>query len=118
MIGVAAGVGEAVALGKGFGLAGNQVGKCHDFDVRLIEVAFGVGLGNPSRADDSHAEGMVIGPFFTPGGGKAGKHVVAHDRQTSSHTNGESGALPRMLDDAGIILVLERFVEIVFLKGL
>ena len=69
MIGVAAGVGEAVALGKGFGLAGNQVGKCHDFDVRLIEVAFGVGLGNPSRADDSHAEGMVIGPFFTPGGG-------------------------------------------------
>ena len=77
-----------------------------------------MGLGNPSRADDSHAEGMVIGPFFTPGGVKLESTLSLMIGEPPRIQMGKAERCPRMLDDAGIILVLERFVEIVFLKGL
>ena len=47
---------HAVALKEGLGLSGNQIRAGHDFHIGHALVAFDMGFGDPTGADDAHAQ--------------------------------------------------------------
>ena len=85
MVRIAARGFQAVTPGKRLGLAVNQVGQRDNFHVRLAQVAFHMGLGNPARPNDADLQlALRVGALLADFLRKTGQHLVSDGHSVSS----------------------------------